>query len=64
MPQIGHRVRVTFRDGRVREGILVDMYTECFIYLHMVIRFDDGETVDLCINDISEGVACVEDLEM
>jgi len=60
MPDIGDRVRVTFRDGRTLEGIVEKIYTEYLIYLHVVIRLDSGKTIDLCINDVSEGVKCVE----
>jgi len=64
MPQIGHKVRVKYRNGQELVGTLVDIYTEALIYLHFVIKLESGETIDLCINDASEGVEKVEDLEM
>jgi len=64
MPQIGHRVRVTFKNGKTLEGKLIDIYMTNFYYAHAIIRLDNGKIVNIKINDVSEGVESFEDLEM
>jgi len=63
MPEIGDKVKIKFRNGQEIVGTLVNTYTSSFIYLHIVVKLDSGETIDLAINDYSSGVSCVETLE-
>ena len=61
MPDIGDRIRITYRDGRKVEAILRDIIPDAFPYIIFEIELDSGERKRIVFNDGT--ISCVETVE-